>query len=267
MAKQASKVSILSPEDETWELFEVGANDEVVRLAENNPGNHFIQHLAILAQYEIHGKVTISSSVGISKLSGIVEGLFCFLKGNSKEAASHISLYFQGNNANICYSIIQLSIKIFYASENYSDIKKIIELYKKKYDSFSFIKEELNVAYQLRKYEDVVLLYKANSRHLNDPDIHKLIGMSLLFLNRPKEANLILESIPGKLELPSFEEKKKSYDSIFSKIALLEKRSNELSLKELEDMGFAYLFNGEYEKAERLFSNLTLKLKSELCTV
>lgn len=53
-------------------------------------------------------------------------------------------------------------------------------------------------------------------------EIHKIVGMSLLFLDRHKEANIIFDNIPGKLTLPSFEEKKESYKTVFSNISNLE---------------------------------------------
>jgi len=266
MAVQKTKNHSLSPEQEALELFEVGANEEVLEIAERHP-SVFLNHLGFLAEYELKGQTTEKSLPGISKLSPLVEALQSFQRGRTREAANQIGLYFQSSHPEITYSIVHLSLKVFQRSENYRDMLHVIGLYKSKYDSHSFAKEEIIALYSLREYEELVKVYKKNSKLLNDPEIHKLIGMALLFLNRPKEAGLILESIPGKMNLPSFEEKKQSYERIYSKIGQLEAKKQDLSMKELEDMGFAYLFHGEYEKAENLFTSLTLKLKSSLCTV
>lgn len=51
------------------------------------------------------------------------------------------------------------------------------------------------------------------------------------------------------------------------KLGELEAKSNSLGHKDLEDMGFAYLFHGDYSKAEKMFLSLTEKLKSKLCNV
>jgi len=259
-------ITITHPEIEGWELFEVGANLEVLDLAQKNPKSVFLQHLSILADYEISGK-TQRKANGISHLSPIVEALYSLEKGKAKEAANQISLYFQSSSPEICYSIINLSSQIFKLTEKYKDILHVISIYKKKYDNHSFLKEELVAYYNLKQYEDVVSLYKSNSKFLNDPEIHRLIGMSLLFLDKPKEASKILEKLPGQMELPTFEERQKDYGKVYDKIRELETKKSELSLRELEDMGFAYLFHGDYAKAEQLFVGLSQKLKSTLCTV
>jgi tetratricopeptide (TPR) repeat protein len=266
MAQQATKGINSSLEKEAWDLFEVGANEEVLQLAQSNPNHFYIQHLGYLATYELNGQVTTVSPKGISPLSPIVEALANFSNGRYKEAANQVSLYFQSPNSLICYGIISLAVKIYFRSENYAEAQSILSLYKKKFSDFSFIKEEIIATYHLRKYEDVIKSFREHIKHLNDVEIHKVVGMSLLFLDRHKEANSIFESIPGRATLPSFEEKRESYKVVFSNISKMESNSAELSLRELEDMGFAYLFHGEYEKAEKTFLSITSKLKSSLCT-
>ncbi|TGL57452.1 hypothetical protein EHQ58_14315 [Leptospira ognonensis] len=265
MAQQATKGIHPSLEKEAWDLFEVGANEEVLLLAKSQPENHYIQHLAFLASYELKGNIAGISPKGISSLSPIVEAIVNFNNGRYIEAASHLSLYFQSANHAICYSIINLALKIYFRSENFSDALKIISIFKSKSNDQSFAKEEIIATYNLRKYEEVIKFFRENIKQLNDSDIHKIVGMSLLFLDRHKEANLIFENIPGKMNLPSFEEKRESYKTLFSNIGSMESNSGNLSMKELEDMGFAYLFHGEYEKAEKTFLSITSKLKPTLC--
>ncbi|MCZ8156107.1 MAG: hypothetical protein O9264_08310 [Leptospira sp.] len=267
MAQQATKGINSSLEKEAWDLYEVGASDEVINLAKQNLNNHYLQHLAYLASYELNGKLIDPSPKGISPLSPIVEALINFNAGIYKEAASQVSLYFQSQQALICHGIISLSIKIFFRSENYAEAKDVLTLYKKKFNDASFLKEEMIATYHLRKYEEVIKSFRENIKKLNDVEIHKIVGMSLLFLDRHKEANIIFENIPGRVKLPSFEEKRDAYSAVFSNISNLESRSKDLTMRELEDMGFAYLFHGEYEKAEKTFLSITSKLKSSLCNV
>ncbi|TGN18580.1 hypothetical protein [Leptospira idonii] len=267
MAQQATQAINPSLETEAWDLFEVGANEEVLLLAKKNPNHYYLQHLSYLASFELNGRGYLPSPKGISSLSPVVEALANFEMGKDKEAAKQISLYFNQTNNPICYAIINLAMKVYFRSENFAEAKTILSLYKKKHNDVSFIKEEITATYHLRKHEEVIKLFRENLKSLNDVEIHKMVGMSLLFLDRHKEASVIFENIPGKLTLPSFEDKKESYSHLFSKIANLEPRVEELSNRELEDMGFAYLFHGEYEKAEKTFLSLTSKLKSSLCNV
>ncbi|TGN08313.1 hypothetical protein [Leptospira ilyithenensis] len=267
MAQQATQVQNLTIEQEAWDLFEVGSNEEVLYLAKNNPSNHYLQHLSFLAFFEVSGKNINPSPKGISVLSPMVEALVNFGMGKDKEAAKQVSLYFNSGSSPICYAIVNLALKIYFRSENFAEAKSILSAYKKKYNDTTFIKEEITSTYHLRKYEEVIKLFRENIKLLNDLEMHKMVGMSLLFLDRHKEANVIFENIPGKLQLPSFEEKKSSYSLVFSRISNLESHVSELTARELEDMGFAYLFHGEYEKAEKTFLSLTSKLKSSLCNV
>ncbi len=266
MAQQAIKSIPSSVEKEAWDLFEVGANEEVLILANSHLENHYLQHLGYISSFEMSGKLTSVSPRGISSLSPLVEALSNFINGKYQEASNHLNLYFRSNNNLICYTIINLTLKIYFRSENYANALGIISNYKKKFNDHSFVKEEIIAMYHLRKYEDVIKNFRENIKKLNDSEIHKLVGMSLLFLDRHKEANVIFENIPGKVKLPSFEEKRESYKTLFSNISTLESKQKDLTMKELEDMGFAYLFHGEYEKAEKTFLSITSKLKSSLCT-
>lgn len=267
MAQQATQVLNTSIEEEAWDLYEVGSTEELILLTKKHSESFFMQHLGYLATYELTGKVTHPSPKGISNLSPVVEALALFSLGKRKEAATSMALYFNDSSNPVCFSLLQIGIKIFFAIESYLEAKTILEQYKNKTKDFSFIKEEITSTYYLKRYEEVIKLFREHIKSLNDPEIHKLVGLSLLFLDKHKEANLIFENLPNKLNLPSFDEKRKEYSSLYSQIGAWESKQSSLSQRELEDMGFAYLFHGEYEKAEKLFTSLTSKLKSKLCNV
>ncbi|TGL10473.1 hypothetical protein [Leptospira meyeri] len=267
MAQQATQVLNTSIEKEAWDLYEVGSNEDVVVLAKRHPESFYIQHLGYLALYELTGRATISAPKGISSLAPLVDAIQNHELGKTAEACNNLNLYFSTQTNPLCFSIIQTAIKIYFRAEAYEDAKSIIARYKKQWNDNSFVKEELISTYYLKRYDEVIKIFRDHMKLLNDSDIHKLVGMALLFLDRHKEANLIFENIPGKLNLPSFEEKRKMYDSVYKKIAELETKTNSLAHKDLEDMGFAYLFHGDYVKAEKMFLSLTEKLKSKLCNV
>ncbi|MCZ8342916.1 MAG: hypothetical protein O9301_07790 [Leptospira sp.] len=266
MAQHATQVFSASLEQEAWDLYEVGSTEELVQLTKNHPDSYFLQHLGYLATYELTGKVVPPTPKGISPLSPIVEAILNFQLGKQREAAAGIALYFKNPSNPICFSLLQIGIKVFFSVESYSEAKYILDTYKSKTKDTSFVKEEVTCLYYLKRYEEAIKLFREHIKSLNDPEIHKLVGLSLLFLDKHKEASLIFENLPGKLNLPSFEDKKKSYQSIYSQIQKLEEQQGSLTQRELEDMGFAYLFHGDYEKAEKLFSSLSQKLKSKLCT-
>ncbi|MCW7492166.1 hypothetical protein ND861_05790 [Leptospira sp. 2 VSF19] len=267
MAQQATQVLTTSIEKEAWDLYEVGSNEDVVVLAKRHPENFYIQHLGYLALYELTGRVTITPPKGISNLAPLVEAIQNYEMGKTSEASKSLNLYFITQTNPLCFPIIQTAIKIYFKAEAYEEANSVITRFKKQWNDNSFIKEELICTYYLKRYDEVIKVFRDNMKLLNDSDIHKLVGMALLFLDRHKEANLIFENIPGKLNLPSFDEKRKMYDSVYKKISELEAKTSSLNHKDLEDMGFAYLFHGDYVKAEKMFLSLTEKLKSKLCNV
>ncbi|MDF3820115.1 hypothetical protein P3G55_09405 [Leptospira sp. 96542] len=267
MAQQATQVLNPTIEKEAWELYEVGSTEDVLVLSKKHPENFYVQHLSYLCAYELTGRGSFPSPKGISPLAPMVEAIVNFELGKYKEAATSVNLYFGVDSNPICFSLIQLALKIYFRADIYDKAYSIIVKYRKTWNDFSFIKEEISCAYFLKRYDEVIRIFRDHMKALNDTEIHKLVGMSLLFLDRHKEAGLIFDNIPNKLNLPSFEEKKKSYEAIYAKLGGMETNQTKLDHKELEDIGFAYLFHGEYDKAEKMFLTLTEKLKSKLCNV
>jgi hypothetical protein len=264
MAQSANHVKLSeNPENLGWDLFEVGSHEEVIRLSEKNPNSPFLNQLALLARLEEKNKISESTPMGITILSPMVEAYLYFQKKKYKEAANHLDLYYKNPNSLICYHFTKLSISVYYSEKNFISGLKVIDIYKKKTKDKSFLNEEITGLYELKKYELVVSEYQKNSSELNSTDSMRILGMSLLFLGKHKEAEKILKNISGNLNLPSFEEKCKEYSSIIQELPNIEKRSDTLNKKELEDLGFAYLFNGNYEKAETTFLKLISGLKMQ----
>jgi hypothetical protein len=201
--------------------------------------------------------------MGITILSPIVEAYLYYQKKKYKEAANHLDLYYKNPNSLICYQFTKLSIAVYFSERKFSSGLNAIDAYKKKTKDKSFLPEEITGLYELKKYENVISEFQKHSGELNSTDSLRILGMSLLFLGKHKEAEKILKNISGNLNLPSFEEKRKQYSSMIQELPNIEKRSESLDKKELEDLGFAYLFNGNYEKAETTFLKLISGLKMQ----
>lgn len=262
MAQSASyKQSKENPETIGWELFEVGSHDEVIRLATENESSPFLSQLSLLSKIEEDQKIGNLSPKGITILSPIVEAYLNVQKKKFKDASNHLDLYYKNSSALVCFQFTKLSVATYFKVEKYTGALHAIYLYKKKFNDKAFLSEEIITLYELKKYQEIISEFQKNSSELNSPQLLKILGMSLMFLGKHKEAEKILGNIPGRLNLPSFEDKRKEYASIIKDIDKYEKKSNSLSKKELEDLGFAYLFNGNYAEAERTFVRLTSLLK------
>ena len=90
-----------------------------------------------------------------------------------------------------------------------------------------------------------------------DLNIYMKVGLSLQALGKFKESELLLSKVPNSKKLPSFEEKRKEFQEIIKDIPILETKEN-LSLQELKNLGFAYLFSSQFDKAEEIFKKATI---------
>lgn len=250
-----------NPEKEAWELFEVGSYDEVIQLAKENPDSQFLMHLGVISRMENGDSLGQYSPKGMSLLSPLVEAYVDFRNRRFDSAKNQLEIYYKNKNALVSYPFTKLSVEVFFQTKKYDYALAVIRGYKKKCMDLAFIKEEAISLYYLKRYDEVIGLYKNHSKDLNDAEVHRVIGMSLLFLGKHNDAEKILEQVPGKLKLPSFEEKRKEYVKIYQNIGTFESNRKQLSPRELEDLGFAYLFHSEYSKAEEVFTELSNLLK------
>jgi hypothetical protein len=262
MAQSATlAVENQTPEKEAWELFEVGSYDEVISIANENPNSHFLFHLSQISRFENGESIKNYSPKGMSLLSPLVEAYVNFHSRKFEEAGNQLEIYFKNKNSLFSYPFTKLSLDVYFKLKKYDYALAIIRGYKKKFMDLAFVKEEAIALYHLKNYTEVVNLYRNHTNEMNDPEVHRVIGMALLFLGKHQDAESILDMVPGKLKLPSFEEKRKQYEKIIINLEKIEAKRKELAPRQLEDLGFAYLFNGDYSKAESVFTDLTRQLK------
>ncbi|MCC6275065.1 MAG: tetratricopeptide repeat protein [Leptospiraceae bacterium] len=246
-------------EKESWELFEVGSYEEVISLAKNNPSNALLVHLGIIALFE-------SGSAEAKNISRVTKGTSVFLplvsayefysSKNHKSAVEKVAEYFKSPNAPLCLNIANFGVKLALKEEDFHSALFIISLYKKRKKENPFLEEEIESLYSLNSHKEVIEVFRENLAVLKDnSDVQLRVGLSLFSLNKFKEAEAILRNIPGYNSLPTFEDKKKEYSNVISRIPSLEKRKD-LSLHEISELGFAYLFSENYQKAESVFTRL-----------
>ncbi|MBE7410567.1 MAG: tetratricopeptide repeat protein [Leptospiraceae bacterium] len=250
-------------ERESWELFEVGSYDEVISLAKQNPSNSLLVHLGVIALFE-------SGSVDAKNLSGVAKGTSVFLPlvnayiasnfKNSKLANEKLSEYFKSSNPPLCFSIVNFGVKLAMKEKDFHNVLFIISLYKKRKKENPFLEFEIESLYYLNSFQEVIEVFKENIPKLKDNrDVQMRVGLSLYSLNKFKEAETILKNIPGYTSLPTFEDKRNEYNELINQIPLLEKKKD-LNKREISDLGFAYLFSENYQKAESIFMKLLAQM-------
>lgn len=263
---QSTKHSANNLERDTWESFEVGSFEEVIATAMQNPSNMLLNHLAILAKYELGHRNEIDfsgfSSSGLSVFTPLVNAYHAYYTGNKTLALQKVKEYLEKNNPPLCLIITSFAVKVSFESEAFEDCLKIMDLsVKRTGNPNEFVKERIECYFELKKHNELIQYFKSVYKLLDtNYDIYLKAGLSLNALGKYKEAQLLFGKIPGKRELPSFEEKKNEFKTVINRISEFEKKEV-LSDAELKDLGFAYLFNAQYAKAEEVFKKVAYAIR------
>lgn len=263
---QSNKYSANNLERETWESFEVGSFEDVIEAGKANPGNPLLNHLAILSKYELGYKSSDDlrglSASGLTVFTPLVAAYTAYYSGNKSFALQKVKEYLEKNNPPLCLIITNFAVKVAFSAEAYEDCLKIIYLSEKRTGNPNeFVKERIECYFQLKKHSELIQYFKSVYKLLDSNyDIYLKAGLSLNALGKYKEAEYLFGKIPGKKELPSFEDKKQEFKPIINRISEIEKKEI-LSNAELKDLGFAYLFNAEYKKAEEVFKKVAFAIQ------
>ncbi len=250
------ELSLNKIEKESLENFEVGSYEDVVLSSKENPGNDFLNHLAILANYESESfKIVATEITGESILKKLVLSYFYFYRLNYKSAFKEFKEYLAIENRPLSNTIMNFGIKVGMNSDNYDYALNLINKQNEiNHTENLFIKLKVECLYNLKRHGDLIEYFKKVNRYLEiDFEVYLKVGLSLNALSRYKEAEAILTKIPLKQSLPSYEEKKKEYLKSFKEY---ESKADSLNERQLKDLGFAYLFNADYKKAEEVFSKV-----------
>ncbi len=264
---QSAKYSTNNLERETWESFEVGSFEEVVESVNDNPSSALLNHLAIVAKYELGFRSSADfatlSNTGLSVFTPLANAYIAYYSGNKSLALQKIKEYLEKNNPPLCLIIINFAVRVSYESEAYEDCLNIMDLSLKRQGSNpnEFIKERIECYFQLKKHLELIQYFKSVYKLLDtNYDIYLKAGLSLNALGKYKEAEFLFGKIPGRRELPSYDEKKQEFKSAINRISEFEKKEV-LTDSELKDLGFAYLFNSEFKKAEEVFKKVAYAIK------
>jgi tetratricopeptide (TPR) repeat protein len=258
--RENAAYSLQNIEKDAWESFEVGSYEDVIQISKANPANVLLAHLAYIAELEASpgkkGNLEDVDSILFAKtsvFSPLIKSYFFYYQGKYLEAFQAYAVYLKSNNPPLCFTLIRFGVKVSMEAEKFKECLFIISLDRDPLNARVYIREKVECLYQLKRHEELVEYFKTVYKFAeNDNELMLKLGLTLNSIGRYKEAMAILSKIPDKLEMPSFDEKKKEFQSVIDKIPELEKKK-ELSSFELRDLGFAYLFNCEYKKAEEVF--------------
>jgi tetratricopeptide (TPR) repeat protein len=248
-------------EKDAWESFEVGSYDDVLDLEKKNFDNAFINHLSFIVKIENNLNVDLNSiHKGTSILSKLIESFVNYKKNNKKEALKNYITYLKAPKNLLCLSFFQYGIQLSFELEEYKACLYIIDLNKDELNDQYYYKEKVASLFALKKYTELIQYFKKIHSMISlDQGVYLKTSLSLQALGKYKESELLLKKVPNLLKLPSFEEKKEEIKDTIQNISQLECKKD-LNPDELKELGFAYLFNSQYEKAEELFKKATVSL-------
>jgi tetratricopeptide (TPR) repeat protein len=251
-------------EQEAWENFEVGSYEEILEIAKTNDSS-FIHHLAHIAKYELDlfNFKEEEDIQGDSILIPLIKSYQCFYKKEFSKSLSYFKEYLFVPNRLLSISIFNFGVKVSLEAENYSYCLNLIELSEKFQNNKQiYIKEKIDCYYNLKAFDELLNYFKKILRFIeSDSSIYLKAGLSLSQMGKYKEAEVILSKVPLPEKLPTFEEKQKEYKEAIDKIHELELNRDKLNEEELKSLGFAYLFNKEFQKAEEIFKEVIISVK------
>lgn len=248
-------------EQEAWELFEVGSYDEVISISSQNTDNLPLLHLGLVARYErgdgnSHDYVDAVKK-GESVFSPLISSYISKYLNNKNEALEHLMQYLKQKDKMLCYTIINYGVDLAYEVRAFKECLAIMNLLESKVDKSSFVVERLDCFYYLKMYKEMIQFFRENYKLVdNNYDIQVKAGLALFELGMYKESELLLKKVPNQKKLETFEEKFEIYRNMIKKIPQIEKKKAQLSQAELKELGFAYLFNSDYKKAEEVFKEI-----------
>ncbi len=113
--------------------------------------------------------------------------------------------------------------------------------------------------FHLERHKEAVLVFEKFREHFDDAILLQKAALSLMRLGRYQEAEALLAPLCAQLSGADFqmryEEVRESYSQSIQNRAKLAKKSNR-SFEESMELGMAYLFSGEYDRALEIFQGL-----------
>ena len=246
-------------EQNAWEAFETGFYDEVILLYERFPSNIFLSHLSLISKIEdgqVPGKEEFPE--GESSIKLISEVYYEYSRSNhNRETLKKYLQYIQNTNSFSCLSFFQIGIKLSYELEEYQACLFIMSKDKSGLNEEFYYKERIQSYFYLGKHIELIGYFKKFSKSISmEISTYMKVGLSLQALGKYKESELLLSKIPNDSKLPTFDQKKQEFQAVIDRIPDLEKR-DDLSVDELKNLGFAYLFSNQYEKAEKVLKQVS----------
>ncbi|MDX1960114.1 MAG: hypothetical protein SFU98_16215 [Leptospiraceae bacterium] len=254
-----SSIEILnSVEKEAWESFEVGSFSDVKDFLKHSDSS-FLKNLIIISEWEDRKRINPNAKPFPEPvLQDMTRAYLEFIWGKKQNALNSLKQYSQKKSPLFSLTFLSFGLRVGLEQEDYEFTLFWMSLANKEYESY-FCKEKIHCLYGLKRYSELLTYFKTVFKFVDkDPDIMLKVGLTLQALGKYKESEFLLEKIEDKPQLPSFENRKEDFKELISKIPLLEKKKDSLSFEELKNLGFAYLFNSQYDEAEKIFKQATL---------
>lgn len=238
-----------------WDAFEVGNFEEVEKLYKQNLSNIGLLHLYAIAYYLENSQLPkffetsyLSES---SVLQPLLKSMYFRKKFDFKEAFVSWKEFLFHSKDYVISPILAYGIATALDAEEYEHALQLIQQDKSPNSEAYFAEFKLRALYSLKRFPELIQHYRKHYKSIaENSENFFMVGMALLYLKKYKESEQFLTKA-NFISLPSFEEMKHEMRERIQKIPILEKKSN-LNSEELKELGFAYLFTNQYQKAEKI---------------
>jgi len=241
-----------------WDLYASGDFEGILAHPEYlDTDNHDLHDMRLLAELEVDGRC---AEPGGDLFATLVRAKSDYFRGNLKSAASLLGKWLTEKEYHTKL-IIDRFLESSFASESYSEAYPVI----KKFVPIPAYRERLaepliRSAHHANLHRETIVHYHEHQAIVRDELILQKVALSMVRLGLFREAEKMLvhafERYTGKpyhvRTQEQYENLKKEYGD---RVSSLERKKNGTA-EDVMDLGLAYLFNGRYDEALRLFESL-----------
>ena len=240
---------------EAWELYSAGSYQKVTAL---NAGGD-VADLVALARLEMEPEFSAAEPAPAGLFGVLLEGMAAYHAGDHRRASEKLGAWLE-RKAYFTPLVLERFLEASESAEDYRGLYNVGRRFldRKRYHGI-LIGPLVRAAFHLELFSDCAALFDNYRQSFRDPLLLHRTALALLQVHRHKEAEQILlavyRKITGKTYDLEYEKVAREYQPLIRQIPDLEQRAGRDQEEEWQ-LGMAYLFNKQFDRALKIFQNL-----------
>ena len=243
-----------------WDLYCAGDYGKILQQYGSHD-NSEVRDIRMLAGMEVdetlRGPVDIQSA---SLFTPLLQGMQAYHQGDFKSSSERLGNWLLGKSY-YTNEILERFTDAASKSRNYPILFSVAKKYLDSKNHQAIMAGPLfDATCAMGKHQETVALWKKFNTHLNEPNRVQRVAFSMIQLGQYGDAEKILldayERIHGSPYKMDYEATIKKYSVSIKNIPELEKKAGTGDFETGWELGMAYIFNRQYDKAARVLESL-----------